>query len=123
MSTIGLAAFSEITSLLLLLIISLHINFAITEIDFIDFLINWVFVIRLPETLTAVGCYAMMIATCIGVFIIADTLTGVIVSIIAGSLVIGATILWVKMIQGNLAMAEASCRRILVSFNEEMKSE
>ena len=62
----GLATLCEIVCLLLLLIVSLHVTFALTEANFLDFIVSWEFVIRLPEVLTTVGCYAMVIGSCIG---------------------------------------------------------
>lgn len=62
----GLATFSEIVSLLLLLIVSLHVTFALTEANFLDFIVSWEVVIRLPEVLTTIGCYSMVIGSIIG---------------------------------------------------------
>ena len=63
----GLATFSEIVSLLLLLIVSLHVTFALTEANFLDFIVTWETVIRMPEVLTTVGCYSMVIGSIIGI--------------------------------------------------------
>ena len=62
----GLATMSEIVALMLLLIVSLHVTFALTEKNFLDFIINWEMVIRFPEVLTTVGCYSMVIGSVIG---------------------------------------------------------
>lgn len=62
----GVATFSEIVCLLLLLIFTLHVTFALTEANFVEFLVTWETVLRLPEVLTTIGCYSMVIASVIG---------------------------------------------------------
>lgn len=114
----SLAAFAEISSLLLLLILSLHINFAVTEIDFLNFIIEWIEPLKLPETLTAIGCYAMFIATCVGSFVIADTLTGVIVTLVSGILSLIVTVIWIRMIKVNVQKGIDTSTQIINSFIE-----
>ena len=117
----GLATFSELCSLLLLLIITLHSSMAIRPLDFLNFMKNWEMVIRLPETFTAVGCYAMNIAACLGVFVIADSVTGWIVTTICFCISALVTVIWVSMIGTNVKMASDGAEIVIEAFKNSLK--
>jgi hypothetical protein len=111
-----LQPFTEISALIILLVLSLHLSFAVTEADFLRFVIDWSTVIFLPEVFITIGCYALSIASIFGVFLIADNFAGFSVVIIVGILSIIVTTIWLFMIGKNKEMGNTAKDQIFESF-------
>ena len=96
------AAYSEIATVILVTISSVHLNLMITDEDFVWFMVHWLFVVQmLPQIFLVVGLFAAMFGCMIGSFLIADTLLGCINVALGMTVVLIVVPTWLCMLHIN----------------------
>lgn len=77
----SLGAISELASVLLVTIASMHFNLLMNDDDIVWFLMKWEFIVlELPQVFLVVGCFCCSIGLALGVMMIADRTTAIICS-------------------------------------------
>jgi len=111
------AAFFNITAMLMLLIVMHYVNYTIKEVDFLEFLVNGhIFGGYLQISFITLGCFCMIIASCMGLFVIGNDSVAWIA--VTGS-VVGVGFLmyaWVNIHRKSMGVRAASSMQILTSF-------
>ncbi len=118
----GVAAFSEIASVITVTILLIHISLMISHYDMLWFVVHWNFVSHvMPQMFLIIGSFCLIFGCCLGSLLLADKVTGGIVIFVAGIVTIVLVVNWLFMLDRNKKHQIKSIEKFRKILKEQLK--